>query len=72
MDYADISALVSPLVERYLDHHYLNDTLGIENPTSEEIARWIYYQLAPKLSGLVAVQVDETCTSCCTFEGDKE
>ena len=46
-----------------LDHHYLNDISGLENPTSENIARWIWQHLKPSLSLLSAVEIRETCTS---------
>ena len=57
-----------------LDHYYLNDIPGLENPTSEVLARWIWDRLAPVLSGtgaaLSAVVVRETCTSGCVYRGD--
>lgn len=67
LDYADMKAVMKPLLENYLDHHHLNETLKIESPTAEEIARWIYLQIKPKLSALVAVVIDETCTSRCEY-----
>lgn len=62
MDFADLKAAFAPLFEQ-LDHRYLNDIEGLENPTSEMLARWIFQRLAPKLSGLDKVVVHETCTS---------
>jgi len=62
MDFADLKAAFAPLFEQ-LDHRYLNDIEGLENPTSEMLARWIFQRLAPKLSGLEKVMVHETCTS---------
>ena len=70
VDYADIKALLQPLVEDFLDHHYLNDSLQLQNPTSEAVAKWIFRQLKPKLPGLVAVRIDETCTSRCIYTED--
>ena len=68
MDYGEMKAPLNELVEDYLDHHFLNDTLDLESPTSEQIARWIYEQLADRnVRGLYAVRVEETCTSKCTF-----
>lgn len=67
-DYTNISAIVRPYLEEYLDHHYLNETLGIEDPTSENIARWAFNLFFDKLPGLKAVEVDETCTSRCRYE----
>ncbi|HET8897259.1 MAG TPA: 6-carboxytetrahydropterin synthase QueD [Rhodanobacteraceae bacterium] len=62
MDYADIKAAFQPLFEQ-LDHHYLNDIEGLENPTSELLALWIWTHLAPALPGLCRITVHETCTA---------
>jgi 6-pyruvoyltetrahydropterin/6-carboxytetrahydropterin synthase len=67
VDFGDLSAAVKPLVEKYLDHWHLNDTTGLDNPTSEELARWIYNKLKPDLPWLVAVTIQETCTSSCEY-----
>ncbi len=69
VDFADISAAFRPLHEA-LDHNYLNEVEGLENPTSEHLARWIWSRLAPDLPGLSRVVVRETCTSGCVYEGD--
>jgi 6-pyruvoyltetrahydropterin/6-carboxytetrahydropterin synthase len=68
MDYGDMSLVVKPLVEAKLDHHYLNDTTSLDNPTSEELARWIYEQLKPLLPLLLWVEIQETCTSSCRYQ----
>ena len=68
MDFADIKAAFEPL-HAQLDHHYLNEIPGLENPTSEHLARWIWDQLAPTLPGLSAVHVSETCNSGCIYRG---
>lgn len=68
MDFSEVSKIVNPLLEEKLDHYYLNDTLKLENPTSEAIAQWLYNQLVPKLTKLVAIEVDETCTCSCRYE----
>jgi 6-pyruvoyltetrahydropterin/6-carboxytetrahydropterin synthase len=48
----------------FLDHYYLNETTGLENPTSEAIAKWVFEQLEEAaLPGLHAVEIQETCTS---------
>lgn len=65
MDFADIKAAFLPLFEQ-LDHNYLNDIEGLENPTSEVLARWIFRQLQASLPGLDRVVVHETCTSGAT------
>ena len=68
MDFADVKAAFDPLLQR-LDHHYLNDVQGLENPTSENLARWIWHELQPRLPKLSCVVVHETCTSGARFTG---
>ena len=68
MDFADLKAAFKPLFE-VLDHHYLNDVPGLENPTSENLARWVWDRLKPDLPLLSAVTVHETCTSTSTWRG---
>ena len=67
MDYEDIKQYIKPILDNYLDHYHLNETTGLANPTSEAIAKWIYQQLEDKIPGLVAVRIDETCTSQCVY-----
>lgn len=68
MDFAEIKAAFMPIWER-LDHHYLNDIPGLENPTSEVIAKWVWAALKPALPGLSEVKLWETCTAGCTYRG---
>lgn len=72
IDYGDLSRAIEPLLERYLDHHYLNQTLGLRSPTSEEIARWVFARLKPVLPTLTEVVIEETCTSRCTYRPDEK
>jgi len=69
MDYADITRAFKPLWEK-LDHRYLNEVPGLANPTSEEIAVWIWKRLKPKLSLLTEVVVAETCTARAVYRGE--
>ncbi len=69
MDYADITEIFKPIWEK-LDHHYLNEIPGLENPTSEIIALWIWKKLKPKLPLLTEVVVAETCTAKCVYRGN--
>jgi 6-pyruvoyltetrahydropterin/6-carboxytetrahydropterin synthase len=69
MDYADISKAFKPLWRR-LDHRYLNEIRGLENPTSEGIAMWIWRRLKPALPLLTEVAVAETCTAKCVYYGE--
>ena len=69
MDFGDLKAAFKPILNQ-LDHYYLNDIEGLENPTSENIARWIWQRLKPSLPQLCAVEIRETCTSGCIYRGD--
>ena len=69
MDYAEISRRFRPIWER-LDHRYLNEIPGLKNPTSEEIAVWIWKRLKPKLPLLTEVIVAETCTAQAVYRGE--
>ena len=69
MDYAEISQAFKPLWEQ-LDHHYLNEIEGLENPTSERVALWIRDRLRPTLPLLKEVVVAETCTARCVYRGE--
>lgn len=69
MDFADIKAAFEPL-HKQLDHNYLNEIEGLSNPTSENLARWIWTRLERELPGLSAVLVRETCTSGCVYRGE--
>ena len=67
-DFADLKCAFKPLEER-LDHNYLNEIPGLENPTSEVLGMWIWDRLLPKLPFLAAVEVKETSTSGCIYRG---
>ena len=71
MDFADIKAATDP-VRAELDHRYLNDIKGLENPTSENVARFIWAKLKPRLPALSKLVVHETCTAGCVYCGDDE
>ncbi len=71
IDFADVSRAFAPLYQQ-LDHHYLNDIDGLENPTSENLAKWIWTRLVTSLPGLSKVIVRETCNSGCVYRGDDQ
>lgn len=71
MDFADLKAAYRPVHER-LDHRYLNEIPGLENPTSENLARWIWRALRETLPALAEIEVRETCTSGCIYRGEDE
>lgn len=68
VDFADIKRAFAPLYDA-LDHRYLNDVPGLANPTSENLAIWIWDRLKPELPALSGVVVHETCTSGCIYRG---
>ena len=67
---AAAKAKIAPQTLEQLDHYYLNDIPGLENPTSENIARWIWSKLKPGLPDLSKVEIRETCTSGCIYRGE--
>jgi 6-pyruvoyltetrahydropterin/6-carboxytetrahydropterin synthase len=71
MDYADISEAFRPLFN-ILDHQYLNEIDGLENPTSENLARWIWQRLKAELPELSEIEVRETCTAGCIYKESSE
>jgi 6-pyruvoyltetrahydropterin/6-carboxytetrahydropterin synthase len=68
MDFAAIDEHVTPLV-RALDHHVLNELDGLDNPTSEHLAAWLWARIRTGLPLLIEVQVAETPTSRCVYRG---
>jgi len=69
MDFAEIKRAFQPIHD-LLDHYCLNEVDGLENPTSENLARWIWKRLRASLPLLSKVVVRETCTSGCVYTGD--
>lgn len=68
-DFGEIKQVFKPIYDQ-LDHYYLNDIKGLENPTSENLAIWIWQQLKPVLPELSKICIRETCTSGCEYIGD--
>ncbi len=69
VDYGILKEAIRP-IEQTLDHRVLNEIEGLENPTSEVLARWIWRRLAERLPGLSEIVVHETCTSRCHYFGE--
>ncbi|HVC49664.1 MAG TPA: 6-carboxytetrahydropterin synthase QueD [Burkholderiales bacterium] len=69
MDFSNIKVAVKPILDQ-LDHYYLNEIEGLENPTSENLARWIWKRLKMVLPQLSKITVWETCTAGCTYNGE--
>ena len=69
-DFGDLSCAMKPVLD-CLDHYYLNEIDGLDNPTSEVLAGWIWDRLQPALPDLSQVVVRETCTSGCIYRGER-
>lgn len=68
MDFADIGRVVKPLIEERFDHFRLNDSLGLENPTAENMVLWLVDYLDERLPGLAAIRLYETATGWVEWE----
>ena len=69
VDFGDISKAVKPLLDKHLDHRYLNEIPGLENPTSETIAVWLWNKLKPQLQYMSRIIVHETPDNRCEYSG---
>ena len=68
IDFGELDRLWQPLHDQ-LDHNYLNEIEGLENPTSENLARWLWQRMKPVVPELERVIVHETCDARCEYEG---
>ena len=69
IDFSEVKSIFNPIYDQ-LDHHYLNEIEGLENPTSEVLAKWIWDKVKPLLPILSKVEIKETCTAGCIYKGD--
>lgn len=67
LDFQEIVDIVNPMIKKYFDHHWLNDTLETDSPTAEFMASWIYAFLKPQIPGLYCVSLYETPTSQASY-----
>jgi 6-pyruvoyltetrahydropterin/6-carboxytetrahydropterin synthase len=68
VDFAEVQRAFAPVHEA-LDHRFLNDVPGLENPTSEHLAVWIWDALRTSLPGLSRVEITETGASGVVYRG---
>ncbi len=68
IDYGDMKGVIDPVYQE-IDHHCLNEIRGLENPTSEMLAKWLWERLRPGLPMLAEIVVYETCTNRCEYRG---
>ena len=69
LDFTDLKHVVKPIIDQ-LDHKLLNNISGLENPTSEVLATWLWKQIKPSLPALKHIELKETPTSGVIYEGD--
>ena len=69
MDFSDIDSAFKPIHE-LIDHSYLNDINGLEDPSSENLCCWIWKQLNPSLKGLKQIEIKETESTGCIYKGE--
>ena len=69
IDFGVLDEAVAPMLAR-IDHNYLNEIEGLENPTSEILSRWIWQTLRPQIPSLVAITLYETCDARCIYRGE--
>ena len=68
MDFAEVKGVVKPIIDK-IDHKYMNDIEGLENPTCEIIAKWLWDQIKPAIPLLKKIELHETPTSGVVYEG---
>ena len=68
IDFADIKKVIKPIIDR-LDHQLLNDIEGLEKPTCENIAIWLWDRIKPELPLLARIELYENLTSGTIYEG---
>lgn len=69
VDFAEVKRLTNEVIDT-LDHHFLNEVEGLEQPTTELICVWIWDRLKPKLPGLCRLKLWENQNSGCTYAGE--
>lgn len=68
IDFSDLKAIVNPII-KMVDHAYLNNLPGLENPTAEIIAIWLWDKIRPCLPSLKRIELKETPTCGVVYEG---
>jgi 6-pyruvoyltetrahydropterin/6-carboxytetrahydropterin synthase len=68
IDYSDLKEIIQPVIDK-VDHHFLNEIPGLENPTCEIISIWLWNQIKPILPQLKRIELKETPTSGAIYEG---
>ena len=71
LHFDDIEAAVAEARDA-LDHRFLNDVEGLEAPTLERIAMWLWDRLHNRLLGLAEIQISrDSCHEGCIYTGPR-
>ncbi|MFL2983688.1 MAG: 6-carboxytetrahydropterin synthase QueD [Candidatus Neomarinimicrobiota bacterium] len=70
MDFSEIDSSFSP-IHKLIDHSYLNDLEGLDNPSSENLCKWIWSKLKNSLRDLKRIEIKETESTGCIYRGEK-
>lgn len=68
IDFNELKKVIDPLIDS-VDHKLLNDIPGLENPTSEILAAWLWEQIKPQLPLLKRLELNETPTTGVIYDG---
>ncbi len=69
LDFSNIDTAFKPIHDQ-IDHTYLNKIDGLDNPSSENLCKWIWAELIPSLPGLSQIEIKETDSTGCIYKGE--
>ena len=69
LDFSNIDAAFKPIHDQ-IDHTYLNKIDGLDNPSSENLCKWIWAEIIPSLPGLSQIEIKETDSTGCIYKGE--
>ena len=69
IDFQEIENSFGPIL-KLLDHAYLNNIKGLENPTSENMCLYVWENIKPSLPNIIEVEIKETSATGCRYKGD--
>lgn len=68
VDFAEVKKIINPIINQ-IDHKLINDIEGLENPTCERVAVWLWNKIKPKMPQLTEIKLNETPTSGVVYDG---
>ncbi len=70
INYDDIDNVINPLIEK-LDHKTLNEIKDLGNPTSENLARWLWKRIKKKIKNLESIEINRPRIGGCIYFGEE-